>query len=131
MSSTNLQALHAGRSANIQARTEWLDLLYGGVLDLDAFFEAVTGPEGRVLKVIPLRQLMVRGLGWSRTKTEKMLNRMDVLLGSVTDRRKMTVGWLLDPNCGGKRFQVWTEINEPKSKTPWFGFPYTRNPGNK
>jgi len=120
--------LYAGRSANILARTQWLDLLYNGVLDLDAFFDAVTGPEGRVLKVITLRQLMVRGLGWSRTKAEKMLNRMDILLGSVTDRRKMTVGWLLDPNSGGKRFQVWTEINEQKNQTPWPGFPFTRNP---
>lgn len=128
--STDLQSLHAGRSANIKSRAQWLMLLGSGVLDLDAFFDAVSGEEGKALKSITLRQLMVRGLGFSRTKTEKLLGRMDNLLGYVTERRKMTIGWLLDPNCGGKRFQVWTEINAPKTTGPWPGFPFSRKPRN-
>lgn len=97
-------------------------------MEVDSFFEAVSSHDGKALKAITLRQLLVRGFGWSRTKAEKTLDRMDKLLGTETDRRKMTVGWLLDPNCGGRRFQVWTEIHEAKTHTPWQGFPFTRNP---
>jgi hypothetical protein len=44
---------------------------------------------------------------------------------------KLTVGWLLDNRCLGRRFSSWLAVlHVTRKEPPWPGFPYTAEPGS-
>ena len=121
---TSLAVANSARQEADRQRAEWLVSLDAGVTDVADFFEFACTLEGRPLLRVPLRQVMLAGLGFSEAKTRRALDRIQQLLGVEKTTRNMTVAWLLDSRTGGKRFMAWLEATQILRSEPWSGFPY-------
>lgn len=125
MSRVSLESLRAGRSVNISLRSEWLYLLSIGAVQVDDLLRAVEEPKNKALRALTLRQVWMSAPGVNRGRAEGILNHILGVTGEIVERRKMTVGWLLDPNSGGRRYQAWLDAQQSKKSPPWIGFPFT------
>lgn len=125
MSRVSLASLRAGRSANIHLRAEWLHLLSNEIVKVDDLLRAVEEPRYKALRAITLRQLWLNTPKVNRGRAEGILNHILGVTGETVERRKMTIGWLLDPNSGGRRYQAWLDAQQSKKAPPWIGFPFT------
>lgn len=92
--------------------------------------EAVAEPENRPLLRLRLRMLLQYQPGWGAVRADQIIDHVLSVTGAKLDKRLVTVGWLLDPRAGGRRFTAWIDALEPKKDPPWKGFPHTRSCSN-
>lgn len=92
--------------------------------------EAVAEQENRPLLRLRLRMLLRYQPGWGAVRADQVIDHVLSVTGAKLDRRLVTVGWLLDPRAGGRRFTAWIDALEPKKDPPWTGFPHTRSCSN-
>jgi hypothetical protein len=76
---------------------------------------------------LSLRQVLLAQPAWGRKRTDAVIEHISSIFGGRMERRQITVGWLLDPRAGGRRFHAWLDAHQPKSRPPWPGFPYVRS----
>lgn len=122
----DVAALNSARRAAALYRAEWLMSITDGIVTLQELMTEASRPEARALLKLSLRQVLLSQPGWGRKKAEKILMHIESVTGATMERRKITVGWLLDPRAGGRRYAAWLDAFEPKT-TPWPGFPYARS----
>ena len=123
---TDVSVLNKARRNADRFRAEWLILLNEKMMEPADLLREAARPEAKPLMKLSLRQVLLAQQGWGRRKTDAVIDHVSAVSGARIDRRKMTVGWLLDPRSGGRRFAAWLDAFEPKTK-PWPGFPYTRS----
>jgi len=112
-------------------RAEWLlGLTHGTVTTLELLTQAST-IEGRPLTRLTLRQL----LGAQPRTGEATIRRRLVQLAEecgadLKSVNRLTVGWLLDSRCRGRRFLTWVAVVEVDKTQPaaWPGYPFTELP---
>lgn len=122
----DVAALNSARREASLYRAEWLMSIADGRLTVAELIDESAQPEARALLKLSLRQVLLSQPGWGRQKAGKVLRHLESAAGARMERRKITVGWLLDPRAGGRRYAAWLDAFEPKT-TPWQGFPYARS----
>lgn len=121
-------SLHEARVALATARryrAEWLISVAEGLLTpLDVITRAAT-EEGKPLRKISLRQLLLAQPGHGDKRASDALEALAARceLPAGTDLNDLTIAWLLDPRAAGKRVLSWLDVHHPKTQ-PWPGFPY-------
>lgn len=122
----DVRALNSARREASLYRAEWLMSLTAGIVTIPDLMSEAANPEARALLKLSLRQVLLSQPGWGRRKAERILTHIESVTGARMERRKITVGWLLDPRAGGRRYAAWLDAFEPKT-TPHPGFPYARS----
>ncbi|ACV79047.1 hypothetical protein [Nakamurella multipartita] len=122
-----LRSLRQGQRAALRLRAEWLEALHEGlVTPVDLFRHAAT-IDGRPLLALTLRQILTHAGGLSGKTIHTRLTRLRARCGA--DRismRQLTVGWLLDSRCRGRRLACWFSLQPSiQREPPWTGFPFT------
>lgn len=122
----SIGALNAAREAAARVRGEWLLLVRDEIVGPnDVLTEAAT-PAGKPLLKLSVRQLLLARPGWGRKRTDAVIRKVSSVATGSIEARQMTVGWLLDPRSGGRRFAAWLDAFEPKAGPAWPGFPFVR-----
>lgn len=122
--------LQSARRLADRKRAEWLLLVNDGTFGPAELLHEAARADGRALLKLSLRQVLLAQKGWGRKKTDAVLSHIFSIVGGKIEVRQATVGWLLDPRAGGRRFGAWLDAFEPKSGPLWPGFPYVRSSGN-
>lgn len=121
-----LQTANRARVSAARFRAEWLMLVNDRmVLPGDLIAEAAR-PEAKSLLKLSLRQLLLAQPGWGRTRANTVIDKILSVSNANIERRQATVGWLVDPRAGGRRFAAWLDAFEPRSALGGAGFPYAR-----
>jgi hypothetical protein len=121
-----VSVLNSARRSADRFRAEWLILINEEMMKPADLLREAARPEAKPLMKLSLRQVLLAQPGWGRRKTDTVIDHVSAISGARIDRRKITVGWLLDPRAGGRRFAAWLDAFTPKNQ-PWPGFPYTRS----
>lgn len=125
--SNSVDVLNSARKAANRFRAEWLLMLADGMFTpADLLREAGTDA-GRPLLKLSLSQVLLSLPGWGRKRCDSILKHVLSVTGVKIEQRHVTVGWLLDPRAGGRRYQAWLDAMQTKEGPPWAGFPYVRN----
>jgi hypothetical protein len=98
----------AVESSNRALRTVRMSYLFGPLVD------DLDDPEART-KHVP----------W-RVVKRRLLEALD--LSPRTPDKELTVGWLLDPRAGGKRWYALHDALRARDQSPWPGFPWAPPP---
>lgn len=122
-----LSLLNSARRAAARCRAEWLLLINDEIVSPDDLLKEAGTTTGRPLLKLSLRQILLSLPGWGRKRCDSILNHVVAVTGAKVEPKQITVGWLLDPRAGGRRYQAWLDARQPKSGPPWPGFPYQRN----
>lgn len=123
----DVSALNTARRAASRIRAEWLMHINEGTLTPSDLMKEAARPEARPLLKLSLRQILLSQQGWGRKRADSALDHVAGVIGGKIDRRHLTVGWLLDPRAGGRRFAAWLDAFQPKTGPLWPGFPYVRS----
>jgi hypothetical protein len=115
----------ARRSANLY-RAQWLMLVHDGMVTPGDVLTDAAGPAARPLLKLSLRQLLLAQQGWGETRAYGVIDKILSVTDAKIERRQVTIGWLLDPRAGGRRFAAWLDAFEPRSALGGAGFPYVR-----
>lgn len=119
------QSITTARAALSQARryrAEHLVAVAEGLLSpLDVITQAGT-ENGRPLRRITLRQLLLSQPGWGQRRTDRFLSALAARLGVTSPVEEPTIAWLIDPRAGGRRMLVWLDVTQKKN-TVWRGAP--------
>ena len=118
------------RSALAAARRERAELLVDiakGLLTPREFIDMARDPWWIALRRASLKQVIISepdvGAGRWRQVRDRMLDALDI---KVPDKY-LTVGWVLDPRAGGRRYLALVDALRPR-EAPWPGFPWEPNP---
>lgn len=114
---------HARRSA-ARLRSEWLLLIHEGMVTPADVLAEAGQPHARPLLKLLLHQLLLAQPGWGRTRTDAAIHKIMSVTDARIERRQVTVGWLLDPRAGGRRFAAWMDAFEPRTALSGIGFPH-------
>lgn len=109
-----------------RTRADWLISLESGVTSISDLIKAATTEEGRALRRITLRQLLMSQEGWGRARAERVLSHTTQILGHNPTSR-LTVAWLIDARAGGRRVHALADALKTRTE-PWIGFPYAPAP---
>lgn len=121
-----LRELHSARLNADRLRAEWQLLIHEQMVTPgDALTEAAR-PEAKPLLKLTLRQLLLAQPGWGSTRVKGVIDKILSVADAKIDPRQATVGWLLDPRSGGRRYAAWLDAFEPRSALGGPGFPYAR-----
>lgn len=125
-------AEHARQAAALARRTraEWLMGVAAEAISVDDVLAEAGRPTGRPLAAIGLRQLLASQAGWGMGRADRVVARVLSMSGATNPSgRRLTLGWLLDPRCGGVRYLAWCDaLHTDRASPPWTGFPYTPGP---
>lgn len=117
------QALTAAQ----EARAEWLLQIHYKKVKPRDFIDAARDPSWVALRRESLRQVIISepgvGEGRWRQVRDRMLDALDI---KVWDK-DLTVGWVLDPRAGGRRYHALIDALRPR-EAPWPGFPWEPKP---
>lgn len=92
----------------------------------DVFHEA-TSPDGKPLRRLSLRQVLLAQPGVGPAQVRQILLRMFDHLGTEVERP--TVQWLIDSRTRGRRIRALHDATrDPQQGPPWHGFPYAPPP---
>jgi hypothetical protein len=122
----SIGSLNRAREAAARVRGEWLLLLRDDLVGPNDVLTEASTPDGRPLLKLSLRQLLLARPGWGRKRTEAVIRKVSSVATGRIEARQITVGWLLDPRSGGRRFAAWLDALEPKTGPAWPGFPFVR-----
>lgn len=121
-----LETANAARRSASLYRAQWLMLIHDGMVTPGDVLADAAGPDARPLLKLSLRQLLLAQQGWGRTRADGIIDKILSVTGAKIERRQVTIGWLLDPRAGGRRFAAWLDAFEPRSALGGAGFPYAR-----
>lgn len=121
-----LDALNSARRSAARFRSEWLLLVHDLMVTPGDVLAEAGHPHGRALLKLSLRQILLAQPGWGRTRADTVIEKIMSVTDARIERRQVTVGWLLDPRAGGRRFAAWLDAFEPRSALGGEGFPYAR-----
>lgn len=125
--------IESARAALSQARlmrAEYLIALAEGLITVQDVIDAALNDDGRPLRRISLRQLLLSQPGWGERRTTRLLSVLAGRMGSTDRPKDMTIAWLLDPRCGGRRYLAWLDVQQAKNSAPWPGFPFAPRKGD-
>ncbi|MCU6481284.1 hypothetical protein [Arthrobacter sp. A2-55] len=122
-----LEKLNQARQNAARLRAEWMLLVHDGTVTLNDVLQEAQHQESKALLRLSVRQLLMSQPNWGRGKADSVIGHILSVLDVEIDRRLVTVGWLLDPRAGGRRFAAWLDAFEPKQRPPWPGFPHARS----
>lgn len=106
-----------------RTRSEWLiSLGVEGLTTIPDLLRQATTEEGRPLRRITLRQLLLTQEGWGRARADRVLAHTTSLLGYEPTSR-LTVAWLIDARAGRRRVQALADALTERV-VPWIGFPF-------
>lgn len=123
----DVSALNTARRAASRTRAEWLMHINEGTLTPSDLMKEAARPEARPLLKLSLRQVLLSQQGWGRKRADGVIAHIAGVIDGKIDTRHLTVGWLLDPRAGGRRFAAWLDAFQPKTGPLWPGFPYVRS----
>ena len=118
---TPLARANAARAQARRLRAEWLQAVTTGVVTCDDLIAHAATEQGRALRKISLRQLILSVDGAGNTTLHNRMQAMISLLGPIPDNAN--IGWLIDSRSGGRRLLAWLDTQTPRL-TPTDGFPY-------
>lgn len=106
-----------------RTRAAWLvSLGVEGNKTIPDLVRQATTEEGRPLRRITLRQLLLTQEGWGRARADRVLSLTTSLLGHEPTSR-LTVAWLIDARAGRRRVRALVDALTERD-VPWIGFPY-------
>lgn len=123
----DVSTLNTARRAAGRQRAEWLMRVLDGSAGVQDLMKEAARPEARPLLKLSLRQVLLAQKGWGRMRADGVIDHITSVIGGKIDRRLLTVGWLLDPRAGGRRYAAWLDAFQPKTGPLWPGFPYVRS----
>lgn len=119
----NLALANTAKQKAARTRSEWLvSLGVEGLVSIPDLIRQATTEEGRPLRRITLRQLLLTQEGWGRARVDRVLSHTLSLLGHEPTRR-LTVAWLIDARAGRRRVHALADALTERA-VPWIGFPY-------
>jgi len=123
----DVSSLNSARRAAGRLRAQWLMLVNDGTFTPTDLMKEAALTESKALLKLSLRQVLLSQQGWGRKRTDGAIDHVAGVIDARIDRRHLTVGWLLDPRAGGRRFAAWLDAFQPKTGPLWPGFPYVRS----
>ena len=106
-----------------RTRSSWLvSLGVEGNKTIPDLVRQAPSEEGRPLRRITLRQLLLTQESWGRARADRVLSLTTSLLGHEPTSR-LTVAWLIDARAGRRRVHALTDALTERA-VPWIGFPY-------
>lgn len=121
---TPVEELNRARRSASLFRAEWLMLIHGELVTPGDLLQESSRTESASLLKLSLRQVLLAQPGWGRVRTDAMTSHIMSVTGVSVEQRKLTIGWVLDPRSGGRRFAAWLDAIATKDAPPWAGFPY-------
>lgn len=121
-----LEAANLARRSASRFRAEWLMLIHDRMVNPADVLAEAARPEARPLLKLSLRQLLLAQPGWGRTRADAIVDNILSVADAKIERRQVTIGWLLDPRAGGRRFAAWIDAFEPRTTLGGGGFPFAR-----
>lgn len=109
-------ALHAARLL----RGDYLVAVAEGLILPEDLIRAAGLPNHQALRVVSLKDLFSSppkpGVRWPVLRTRLLAA---LSLDPATPDAKLTVGWLLDPRAGGRRWYALRDATRPRDDVPW------------
>lgn len=121
-----LETANAARRSAATYRAQWLMLVHDKMVTPDDALTDAARPEARPLLKLSLRQLLLAQPGWGRTRADAVIDKILSVSEAKIERRQVTIGWLLDPRAGGRRFAAWLDAIDPRKEPAGPGFPYAK-----
>lgn len=124
----SLELANTAKREAARTRSEWIVSLNvegpdGQMLvSIPDLLRQATTEEGRPLRRISLRQLLLTQEGWGRARADRVLSLTTSLLGHEPTSR-LTVAWLIDARAGRRRVHALADALTERV-APWIGFPY-------
>lgn len=119
----NLGLANTAKREAARTRGAWLiSLGVEGNKTIPDLVRQATTEEGRPLRRITLRQLLLTQEGWGRARADRVLSHTTSLLGHEPTSR-LTVAWLIDARAGRRRVHALADALTERD-VPWIGFPY-------
>ena len=121
-----LESANAARHSAAVYRAQWLMLVHDGMVTPGDVLTDAARPEARPLLKLSLRQLLLAQPAWGRTRADAIIDKILSVTDAKIERRQVTIGWLLDPRAGGRRFAAWLDAIDPRKELTGPGFPYAK-----
>lgn len=119
----SLALANTAKDEAARTRSRWLvSLQKEGTVTVPDLLKAATTEEGRPLRRITLRQLLLTQDGWGRARADRVLSHTTSLLGHEPTSR-LTVAWLIDARAGRRRVHALADALTERV-APWPGFPF-------
>ena len=111
-------------------RAEWLVGVAQGLIEPTQLVQHAATDEGAALLRVRLQKLLLARPGKGPRDADTVLQALLREHPSTVPPAKLTVAWLLDNRCLGRRFSSWLAVlHVSRKQPPWPGFPYTAEPG--
>lgn len=123
---TQRQALSAARLT----RAEQLVAIAKGLLTPQHVVDTARRADWVALRSQSLQQLVVSVPGAGPRRWREVRGRLLGVLGAKVSDKNLTVGWLLDPRAGGRRYLAFIDAMRPRREPPWPGFPWEPKPNS-
>ncbi|MBG0738705.1 hypothetical protein IV500_04640 [Paeniglutamicibacter antarcticus] len=121
-----LETANEARRGADTYRAQWLMLVHEGMVTPGDVLTDAAGTQARPLLKLTLRQLLLAQPGWGRTRAYAIIDKVLSVADASIDRRQVTIGWLLDPRAGGRRFAAWLDAIDPRKELSAPGFPHAK-----
>lgn len=122
------EELAAARLDADATRAEWLIGITSDVLTVADLIEQARLDEGKPLRAITLRQLLLAQPRWGRLRVRSTLAKLREASGSDLPEKNLTVGWLIDSRYEHRNMLAWIDAMQKEDFTPWAGFPFSPAP---
>lgn len=123
---TGVDVLNRARATAARFRAEWLHLVHDRMVTPGDVLAEAARPEAKPLLKLSARQLLLAQPGWGRARADAVIERIITVSQAKIESRQTTIGWLLDPRAGGRRFAAWLDAFEDREVLPEPGFPYAQ-----
>lgn len=121
-------ALADARADADAMRAEWLIGITSEILTVPDLVEQALLDEGKPLREVTLRQLLLAQPRWGRTRVRQTLSRLRSVSGTDLPTHRLTVGWLIDQRFEHRNFLSWIDAVQTNDFLPWEGFPFAPEP---
>lgn len=121
-------ALSEARSSADTMRAEWLIGITSEILTVPDLIEQAILDEGKPLREITLRQLLLAQPRWGRTRVRQTLSRLRSVSGTDLPVHRLTVGWIIDQRAEHRNLLTWIDAVQTTDFLPWAGFPFAPEP---
>ena len=124
--STQRRALSAARLT----RAEQLVAIAKGLLTPEDVVDTARRADWVALRSLSLQQLVLSVPEAGPRRWREVRDRLLGVLGAKLSDKDLTVGWLLDPRAGGRRYLAFIDAMRPRREPPWPGFPWEPDPAS-
>ena len=125
-----LTQIRGNLDAARRLRAEWLVGIAQGLIEPTQLVQHAATPEGAALLRVRLLKLLLARPGKGPKDADAVIAALLREHPTTMPPSKLTVGWLLDNRCYGRRFSSWLAVlHATRKEPPWPGFPFTAEPG--